>query len=302
MPPPDGRAAGSGGPTGRRDEAGNPAGAGDLGRRELSPRETAEFRGLLHVIQSRTGFCCEGYKERVLRRRIAVRMRAKGARSFGAYAVLLQNDPDEYQRLVDTVTINVSKFFRNASTWVLLRDLVIPGLFELDAPTMGIWSAGAAAGEEAYSLAILLLQHAAEHGSSPDRFRILGTDVDSDALARAREAEYDALAFTEMADTTRDRWFEGPRRNRLRAEVKERVEFARLDLMTDPFPREQHLILCRNVLIYFERAVQLSLFERFHEATVPGGYLQLGKVETLFGAPPGLYETINARERLFRRS
>jgi chemotaxis methyl-accepting protein methylase len=277
-------------------------GPADFGRGELSPRDAAEFRNLKRQIQSNAGLCCDGYKERVLRRRIAVRMRAKGVTTFGAYGALLQKEPDEYQRLLDTVTINVSKFFRNASAWILLRDRVLPELFELDTDTISIWSAGSAAGEEAHSVAMLLLQHVAEHGGSLDRFRIIATDVDEEALARARRAEYGPFAFTEMSDVTRDRWFDGPARNRLKDDVRALVQFSKLDLMSDPYPPGQHLIFCRNVLIYFEREIQHALFRKFNEALVPGGYLQLGKVETLFGAPPGLFETVSARERLFRRA
>jgi chemotaxis methyl-accepting protein methylase len=273
----------------------------DLGRGDLTPRHAAEFRNLKRIIQAQAGLCCDGYKERVLRRRIAVRMRARSVTTFGAYAALLQKDADEFDRLIDTVTINVSKFFRNASTWMLLRDKVVPELFARDSPIVNIWSAGSAAGEEAYSMAILLLQHAQEHGGDVSRFRVVATDIDEEILLQARIAEYGPFAFTEMSDVTRDRWFDGAERNHLKDEVKALVQFDRLDLMKDPFPHELHLVMCRNVLIYFERTVQHGLFRRFHEALTPGGFLQLGKVETLFGAPSGLFETVSARERLFRR-
>lgn len=294
MPAPDDR--GMDGPTDA------PVGPAEFGRGELAPRDAAEFRGLKRMIQARAGLCCDGYKERVLRRRIAVRMRAKNVQTFGAYAALLKRDPSEYQRLVDTVTINVSKFFRNASTWVLLRDLVIPELWNSTHERVRIWSAGSAAGEEAYSIAILLLLHAEKHGPGIERFDILATDIDADALEQAKRADYGPFAFTEMAEPTRDRWFEGEKRSRLREEVKQYVRFEKLDLMNGEFPVDQHLILCRNVLIYFERDVQHAMFRRFHAATATDGFLQLGKVETLFGAPPGLYETVSARERLFRKA
>jgi chemotaxis methyl-accepting protein methylase len=290
-------------PDDRMDGAGSaPVGPAEFGRGELAPRDAAEFRGLKRMIQARAGLCCDGYKERVLRRRIAVRMRAKNVQTFGAYAALLKRDPAEYQRLVDTVTINVSKFFRNASTWVLLRDLVIPELWDSGHERVRIWSAGSAAGEEAYSVAILLLQQAERSGSGLERFEILATDVDSDALEQARRADYGPFAFTEMAEATRDRWFTGEKRSLLREEVKQYVRFEKLDLMSGEFPADQHLILCRNVLIYFERDVQHAMFRKFHDATATNGFLQLGKVETLFGAPPGLYETVSARERLFRKA
>lgn len=288
-------------PAGNGEQGNGATGQTDFGRGDLAPRDAAEFRGLKRMIQARGSLCCDGYKERVLRRRIAVRMRAKGVDSFAAYAALLKRDPLEYQRLVDTVTINVSKFFRNASTWVLLRDTVIPELWQSDRERIRIWSAGSAAGEEAYSVAILLLQHQEQHGPGMERFDIVATDIDADALAQARRGEYGPFAFTEMADETRERWFEGTNRDRLRDEVKRHVRFAKLDLMRGGFPGDQQLVFCRNVLIYFERDVQHTMFRRFHEAITPGGFLQLGKVETLFGAPSGLFETVSARERLFRR-
>jgi chemotaxis protein methyltransferase CheR len=278
-----------------------PVGPAELGRGDLLPRDAAELRTLKRMIQNHSGLCTDGYKERVLRRRIAVRMRARGVTSFGAYGALLQKDPAEYDKLIDTVTINVSKFFRNASTWMLLRDEVVPALFALDSGLINIWSAGSAAGEEAYSIAILMTQYANEHGEDLERVRILGTDIDDDVLRLARLAEYGEFAFTEMAAATRDRWFDGERREKLRPEIREMVHFEKLDLIQGDFPAGQHLLFCRNVLIYFERNIQHAMFERFHASIVPGGYLQLGKVETLFGAKQGMFETISARERLFRR-
>ncbi len=271
------------------------------GRRELTADETLKWKALKRQIQLRAGLFCDGYKDRVLQRRVAVRMRARSVESHAEYSVLLERDPDEYVELLDAVTINVSKFFRNASMWVLLRDRVLPDLARRDDKEIRIWSAGCAAGEEPYSIAILVRQLAEARRIDADRVRILATDVDPVALDAARRAEYGAFAFTEMSDSTRTRWFVGPKRDRLRPEIGSMVRFERSDLMSGAQPPDQHLVLCRNVLIYFERAVQLGLFERFHEALVPGGYLQLGKVETLFGATSGMFTTVSARERLFQR-
>jgi chemotaxis methyl-accepting protein methylase len=290
-------------PRRKADAAAGARAAADLpGRRELSPDEALKWRALKRQIQLRAGICCDGYKDRVLQRRVAVRMRARGVQTHADYAALLERDPQEYADLLDTVTINVSKFFRNASMWVLLRDRVLPELARRDDGEIRIWSAGCAAGEEPYSLAILVRQLAEARRIDAGRVRILATDVDPGALDAAWRAEYGAFAFTEMSDSTRARWFSGPQRNRLRDEIRDMVRFERLDLMNDELPQDRHLILCRNVLIYFERPVQLSLFERFHASLAPGGYLQLGKVETLFGMTAGLFRTVSARERLFQRS
>jgi chemotaxis protein methyltransferase CheR len=268
---------------------------------ELSPRDAAELEALKRLIRERTGLHCDGYKERCLRRRIAVRMRARQAHRFADYARILEHDATEFRRLADTLTINVSKFFRNPEVWALVRERVVPYLFEVDAPVVDVWSAGAAAGEEAYTLAILLLEHAARYGGDVSRIRITGTDIDRSALAGAVRAEYPAFALTEMPGAVRERWFEGPERNRLRAEVRARVRFRTLDLITGAFPARQHFILCRNVVIYFEREVQRSIFSRFRDALVPGGWLLLGKVEALFGEALHDYQAVSNRERLFRR-
>jgi chemotaxis protein methyltransferase CheR len=272
-----------------------------LAHGDLSDGDAAELRELKSRIQERVGLYCDGYKEKCLRRRIAVRMRARGVHTYGAYQRLLEQDPAEYQRLLDAITINVSKFFRNAELWTVLREQVVPALFARPEPELRVWSAGTAGGEEAYSLAMLVVEHAERTGDDPARVRILGTDIDEASLGVARRAEYGAFSFTETTPDVIERWFERGPPHRVRADVRALVEFATLDLMADPFPEGQHLILCRNVIIYFERAAQERLFAGFRDALVPGGLLVLGKVEALFGPAAQGFRTLAARERVFRR-
>jgi chemotaxis protein methyltransferase CheR len=271
-----------------------------LAHGELTERDAAELFALKRQIQASVGFVCEGYKEKCLRRRIAVRMRARDVHTYAAYGRLLQHDNAEYERLVDTLTINVSKFFRNPEVWDVVREQVAPALFAR-VPVMRVWSAGTAAGEEAYTAAMLLHDYAAAHGHQVNRFRILGTDIDRESLAFARRAEYADFAMTDIDPGVRDRWFERDGRYRLKPAARQHVVFATLDLIRDPYPQGQHLIFCRNVIIYFERAVQETLFQRFHEALAPGGFLVLGKVETLFGSVATMFQAVANRQRVFRR-
>jgi chemotaxis protein methyltransferase CheR len=282
----------------------SPGGSGTahrLAHGELSARDAAELSDLKRQIEVSSGFRCDGYKERCLRRRIAVRMRAREVHAYAEYGALLERDPAEYSRLLDAITINVSKFFRNAEVWSLLGRTVIPHLAAIEARQVNLWSAGAAAGEEAYSLAILLLEHADRHGTDVSRFRILATDIDRTTLDAARRGEYADFAMTETPRAVRERWFEGEQRDRIKPEIRRMVEFAELDLMSGDFPENQHLILCRNVVIYFERPVQEAIFRRFGEVLAPGGFLLLGKVEALFGDALRSFQTVASRERLFRR-
>ena len=269
---------------------------------ELSERDADELRVLKQLIRKHVGIECDGYKEKCLRRRLAVRMRARGLESYAQYSALLDTDSDERSRLADVVTINVSKFFRNPDAWSLLRAHVVPHLFGLDAGTVDIWSAGCAAGEEAYSLAILLLEYAERMDRDVSRFRILATDVDERALDAARLGEYPEFAFAETPDDTRARWFTGPDARMIRPEVQRLVRFETRDLLRDRYPARRHLILCRNVVIYFDRPAQETVFSGFHDALAEGGHLLLGKVETLFGPAATSFQSVSTRERLFRRA
>jgi chemotaxis protein methyltransferase CheR len=262
-----------------------------------------ELERLKVKIESERGFNCKFYKDKCLRRRLAVRMRARGTPSYAAYAQLLESDQMEYEHLLDTLTINVTKFFRNLDTWDAVRASVLPGLFARDERRLHVWSAGAASGEEAYTVSILLHEHARATGQLDrlERFRIVGTDIDRRSLEAARVAEYPELSLNETPEAIREAWFSPGPPFRLREEARRGVSFVRRDLISGEPEAEQHLILCRNVVIYFDREIQEQLFQRFYDALVPGGFLVLGKVETLLGSSRSLFRSVNNRERIFQR-
>ncbi|HUH12003.1 MAG TPA: protein-glutamate O-methyltransferase CheR [Longimicrobiales bacterium] len=273
-----------------------------LAHGELTLEQTAELASLKAQIQAGAGVVCAGYKESCLRRRLAVRMRARGLHRYTDYGALLDEDPAEYESLLRTLTINVSRFFRNAEVWEAVRDRVLPELATMPSPILNLWSAATAAGEEAYTLAILLRQRAATDPSVElERFRVVGTDIDEEVLAAAARAQYGALSFADTAPQVRERWFTPGYPARLHEDIRTMVRFWPLDLMVGPYPRMQHLIVCRNVIIYFERHVQEQIFRRFAEALVPGGYLVLGKVETTVGDAAAAFESVSPAERIYRR-
>lgn len=251
------------------------------------------------------GFGCASYKERCLRRRIAVRMRARGVHTYEDYARVLDGDAMEYERLLDTLTINVTRLFRNRDVFTALETVVIPELWRLPGPRVRIWSAGCASGDEAYSLAALVHRHATarRETSALTRVEILGTDVHGPSLAAAEAGVYAQSAFDEVPSDIRDRYFRPSGAGYTAApELRRLVRFALHDLLSDATPgREYALIACRNVLIYFDRASQERLMQRFHEALVPGGFLVLGMVETLFGDVRRCFESVDGRSRIFRR-
>jgi chemotaxis methyl-accepting protein methylase len=265
--------------------------------------DDAGFAELTRKISRAREISCEGYKTRCLRRRLAVRMRARGVHTYDAYSRLLDDDPSEYDRLLDTLTINVTKCWRNPETWNALT----PYLAELWRAREGrvrIWSAGCASGEEPYSLAVALAETARACGTPHhlDRPEIVATDVDRESLARTAAAEFPDTALAEMPPELAIRYFttESPRRPQ--ALLKRMLRVERHDLTTQPPPRPPYdLIVCRNVIIYFERGTQERLFGAFADALAPAGILVLGKVETLFGVGRRRFTLEVPRERIYRK-
>jgi chemotaxis methyl-accepting protein methylase len=254
-----------------------------------APQERA-FEALTAKISRERGVSCGSYKDKCLKRRIAVRMRARGVHTYEDYGSLLDRDAHEYQELLDALTINVTKFFRNVETWNALRPY-------LDAlararPSVRVWSAGCASGEEPYTIAVLLA--AAGVAGVVD-----ATDVDRLSLERTRQAKYPDAAFTEMPANLRRRYFrDGEPLEPVRGVVRVRAH----DLMREPPPNPPYdLIVCRNVVIYFERQAQERLFQVFVDALAPRGVLLLGKVETLFGPARERLTLVDPRERIYTK-
>jgi chemotaxis protein methyltransferase CheR len=270
----------------------------------VTPTDDPGFAALARRI-SGAGFAVEAYKDKCVRRRIAVRMRACGVHTYADYHALLDRSPTEYERLRDALTINVTRFYRNAETWNLLRRDLIPRLCAPVSGEIRVWSAGCSSGEEAYTIAILAAEHLDRTGRSGelDRLVVHATDVDRLSLERAEAARYRPENLTEMPPELVSRYLEpaGPEL-RIVARVRSRVFVRRVDLSSARPPRrDYHMVVCRNVLIYFDRPMQERLLQTFTDSLAPGGYLVLGKVETLFGAVRDRLRLVDPRERVYRR-
>ena len=270
-----------------------------------SPEERA-FRALTEKITRARGVSCDAYKDRCLRRRIAVRMRARGVHSFSDYSRVLDSDGHEYDRLIDALTINVTKFFRNNEAWTALAPYLAER-WKARSGAVAVWSAGCASGEEPYTIAAALAETARTTGQSDwlSRARVLATDIDRQSLERATAARYAAAAFSETPAEVLRRWIEPAAADGTRtpvAAVRGLVTVQRHDLTTGRPPGGPFdLVVCRNVVIYFDRGTQERLFQVFASALRPEGLLLLGKVETLLGPAREQLRMENPRERIYRR-
>ena len=270
-----------------------------------SPEERA-FRALTEKITQARGVSCDAYKDRCLKRRIAVRMRARGVHSFTDYSRLLDADGHEYDRLLDALTINVTKFFRNIEAWTALAPYLVEQ-WRARSGAVRVWSAGCASGEEPYTIATALAETARTTGTGDwlPRAQVLATDIDRQSLERATAARYAAAAFSETPAELLRRWIEPAAADGTRtpvAAVRALVTVQRHDLTTGRPPGGPFdLVVCRNVVIYFDRETQERLFQVFANTLRPDGLLLLGKVETLLGPAREQLRMENPRERIYRK-
>ncbi|HEX6289418.1 MAG TPA: CheR family methyltransferase [Herpetosiphonaceae bacterium] len=248
------------------------------------PEQEPELQAFLEQVRARSGIDFRAYKAATIQRRLQRRLVATNCADLASYAAYLANYPDEYGRLVSTFLIKVTEFMRDRDFFDLLRTEILPNLVTASRARnheLRIWSAGCATGEEAYSLAILVCEVLGEE-LGQFSIKIFATDLDADAIAFARRGVYPAAALTGLSDQLIDRYFSRSSGGyAVKKQVRSLVVFGEHDLgQRAPFPRID-LVLCRNVLIYFTTTLQMRALQLFAFALREGGYLVLGKTETV---------------------
>lgn len=264
--------------------------------------EVESMRSLCRIVCRRSGLDLRPYKEKFLRRRVDVRIRATGEKDLASYVRYLKREEGELEALVLCVTIHVSTFFRNPSTFRAIGEKVLPALFaDGRSGTVRFWSVGCARGEEPYSLAILIVEHLG--GRPPERkVRIEAVDVEEQVLDDARKAVFSGNQLKEIDAALAAKYFVKNGSYRLEPEVREMVVFRQLDILRDASTAEYDFILCRNLLIYIEREVQETVLGRLHRALRPGGFLALGRAEGMVGPVRELFEVVDLKERIYRKA
>ncbi len=241
------------------------------------------LEALIQYIKRTRQFDFNGYKRTTLSRRIGKRMDEVGCDDYSDYEDYLEVHPEEFTAFFNNILINVTSFFRDPPAWEFLADEVIPQIIsgKDGGEPIRVWSAGCASGEEPYSLAILMCEMLGRE-QFRTRVKIYGTDIDEDALTRARQAVYSAKDVAPIPEEQIAKYFEvTPSGYAFSKDLRRSVIFGRHDLVQDAPISRLDLLVCRNTLMYFNAETQADIFERFRFALNGRGFLFLGKAETL---------------------
>ncbi|MCB0108813.1 MAG: hypothetical protein KDE53_22990 [Caldilineaceae bacterium] len=270
---------------------------------DLSKAGEETLLQILTHLRVRTDHDFTGYKRATVLRRIGRRMQVTQLSALTAYLHRLRHDPEEADILSRDLLIHVTEFFRDPAAWEVLAQKVIPHLFTGKGreESVRVWTVGCATGEEAYGIAMLLLEHAATL-RQPPQIQIFASDLGELALDFARRGVYPAAIATNVSPERLERFFVQENSHyRVRDELRERVLFTGHNLLQDPPFSKLDLVLCRNLLIYLQRPLQERVFETFHYALRPEGYLFLGSAESPDGITT-LFAAVDKQHRIYRRS
>ncbi|MBI5555059.1 MAG: protein-glutamate O-methyltransferase CheR [Elusimicrobia bacterium] len=264
-----------------------------------------DFDLLVRKILRERGFDCRQYRESYLKRRFGVRLRAWKIATFTDYVSILDQHPEEYNKLFDDITINVTQFFRDITAYDTFDKTVLPLVLAAKKKTQSniirIWSCGCSSGEEPYSIALCLADRL---GTKINNYSItiFGSDIDDLSLNRGRAGIYGAASLENApADIVAKYFVQDGNKFAIKDEIKSLVKFIKHDFIREEPFKNLDLVFCRNVMIYLTREMQTRLLVNFYKSINAKGFLILGKVEGLMSANEGLFERFNITERIYQK-
>ncbi len=259
------------------------------------------YRSLLSYIKQEIRIDGSLYKERPFKRRIKLRMRYTETESYSEYLYYLRKNHEEMKLLKDALTINVTRFYRNRSTFEHL-DKLIKEKFVSKQKFVSILSVGCSSGEEAYTMGLIMNNLKSMYNVD---YSILGIDVDDIIIAKAKLAQYNDFSMKEIRKSEVKKYFNTSENiYSLKEQFKKNVKFMIMDIKS--FSEMKRLgrydiILCRNVLIYFSKEFQEMIMKVFHEMLSTDGILILGKIEIIMGSFRNYYDIISKQERIYKK-
>ncbi len=269
----------------------------------IKNKRQSSLNKITHLLAERTGHDFSQYKKSTLYRRIARREKVCKVANIDAYILYLHKDNNEIDLLFREILIHVTHFFRDPEVWKHLEEVALPSLLSehVTPTTLRVWVPACSTGEEAYSLAILFME-ALNNMTLKDKFKlkIFATDLDQDALKKARKGTY-PLGIDEYVSSERlSRFFDKNKHGyQVKNEIREQIVFAEHNMVADAPFSKLDMVSCRNLLIYFNRKLQENLLPLLHYGLNPGGLLLLGTAETI-GRFNDLFIPINVKLPIYK--
>jgi chemotaxis protein methyltransferase CheR len=251
------------------------------------------------------GVSVDDYRDQYFRRTLKKRLIRLRMSSYAEYMHFLKNNHEEIDIFRDSLSINVTRFYRNRDSWEFIETQVFNQLFnktKLDPPEqkIRIWSAGCAVGAEPYSISIAYARRKFELPSNP--VEIIATDIKEELLEMARTGSYTDEHLSELTNAEISKYFDKEEHNfHLQNTIKSRVKFQRLDLVNDSYPGMFDLIICRNVLIYIDKEAKKRVFKKFFRSLKPGGFLVIGRSESIVGKWQDQVKTYSLKHRVYQK-
>jgi two-component system CheB/CheR fusion protein len=266
---------------------------------DMGPEPELALNDVLAVLHERTGHDFTRYRRPTLLRRLERRLQVRGMSDLAGYYDLLCKDSSEARMLMKDLLIGVTSFYRDRDTFDALERLVLPGLFHGDREPLRAWVAACSTGEEAYTMAMLLGDQALRQGRE-QAWQLFASDIDEHAIEVARAGLYPASIAESVPEAQLQRWFTREAgQYKVRKSLRDRILFARHNLLQEPTFSRLGLISCRNFLIYLNREMHRHLLQQFHFALNPGGYLVLGSAESVEAATD-LFVPVDAVRKIYQ--
>lgn len=271
---------------------------------KTAQKKDEDYEMLKKMIHRKLDFNSDQYKDSHFKRRIDVRLRATNVRSYKEYVKILQNDNSEYPKLMETLTVNVTNFFRNPEVYEIVEKEVLPAIIKSKNSglrSIRIWSAGCSIGVEAYSIA-MLLDYLLGRRLSEYNIKITGTDIDKESLLKAQKGVYSDAEMKDVRPAFLKKYFTKEDGNYIISEeLKKITQFKKQDLISGPKMSGFDAVFCRNVTIYFQKELQEQLYMDFYNALGKDGFFVMGKTETLIGPSKDLFKPYNSKERIYQK-
>ncbi|WP_026503894.1 CheR family methyltransferase [Butyrivibrio sp. NC3005] len=238
----------------------------------------SDYEWFKKAVYDLTKIDLNAYKEKQMKRRIDTLIGKYEAKGYDEFAGMLKKDREVLNTFVNYLTINVSEFFRNPDQWRLMDQQMVPELMGKFGKNLKIWSAACSTGDEPYTIVMLLSKHV-----PLNQINILATDLDTVAIAKAKLGVYNEKEISGVPSEFKSKYFTKTPDGMFAVsnDIKSRVTFKQADLLRDPYPKNYHLIVCRNVLIYFTEEAKDITFRKYYEALAPGGILFIGATEQI---------------------